>query len=93
MTTAHHPMHYAGLRSGYHEFLCDACGRHLLIHANPTAANKGDQTFVVLKQGDFRAAHSGSVGGLVIDGVEVADEDELNDEWKEWLDEILGDDN
>lgn len=96
----HHTMRYAGLRSDYHEFLCDACGRHLLIHSNPSNAGEGDQTFVILKRGDFQTSHSGGIGGLVINGVEVQkgrspdegdDQFELSDEWKGWLDDILDD--
>jgi hypothetical protein len=85
-------MRYTGLRSDYHEFLCDICGRHVLIHSSPSSAKEGEQTFVVLKRGDFWASHSGGIGGLVINGVEVSqDQDELSDEWKEWLADILDD--
>jgi len=96
----HHTMRYAGLRSDYHEFLCDACGRHLLIHSNPSDAGEGENTFVILNRGDFWASHSGGIGGLIINGVDVqkghsvdGDEEqaELSDEWKGWLDEILDD--
>lgn len=96
----HHTMRYAGLRFDYHEFLCDACGRHVLIHSNPSAAEGGDQTLVILKRGDFWASHSGGIGGLVINGVEVQKRHnvdqgeegvELSDEWKGWLADILDD--
>lgn len=96
MITAHHPMRYAGLRLNYHEFLCDLCGRHVLIHANPTGTEAGDQTFVILQQGDPQACHSGGIGAWVVGGLEVAECDEaceLTPEWKGWLDEILDDDN
>ncbi len=86
----HHAMRYAGLRSDYHEFLCEICGRHVLIHADPSAVAEGDQSFVVLKRGDVWASHSGGIGGLVMNGVEVSqDREELSDEWKEWLTDIL----
>jgi hypothetical protein len=86
----HHTMRYAGLRSNYYEFLCDACGRHMLIHANPSAAGEDEQTLVVLKQGDCWTTHSGATGGFVVNSVQVnEDQAELSDEWKAWLAEIL----
>ena len=117
----HHMMHYAGLRSGYHEFLCETCGRHVLIHSNPARVEEGDHTFVVLKRGAFWAFHSGESEGLATDdgeaGIGQADvrpacpaitfevgsgqspdedraelsDDELTEEWKTWLAEILND--
>jgi hypothetical protein len=96
----HHAMRYAGLRSDYHEFLCDDCGRHVLLHANPSSAGEGEKTFVILKRGDFWATHSGGIGGLVINGVEVqkgyavddgGDQADLSDEWKGWLADIFDD--
>ena len=117
----HHMMHYAGLRSGYHEFLCETCGRHVLIHSNPARVEEGDHTFVVLKRGAFWAFHSGESEGLAADdgeaGLGQADvrpacpsnafgagpgqspdedwaelsDDELTEEWKTWLVEILDD--
>ena len=125
----HHMMHYAGLRSGYHEFLCETCGRHVLIHSNPARVDEGDHTFVVLKRGAFWAFHSGESEGLAADdgeeGLGQADvrpacpssafeagsgrgssagsgqgpdedwaelsDDELTEEWKTWLVEILDD--
>lgn len=95
-------MRYAGLRSDFHEFLCDLCGRQVLIHSNPSGARGGERKFVVLKQGDFWASHSGGIGGLTMNGVEVQhdhgpDRDreqvDLSDEWKDWLDDILDDAN
>lgn len=86
----HHAMRYAGLRSNYYEFMCDICGRHVLIHANPLEVTEDEQSFVVLRQGDCLTPHSGGVGGLVVNGIEVRkDEDELSDEWKVWLADIL----
>ena len=141
----YHMMHYAGLRSGYHEFLCETCGRHVLIHSNPARVEEGDHTFVVLKRGAFWAFHSGESEGLAADrgeaGIGQADvpsacpsstfeagagrgpsasseqgpstssgqspsagsgksldedwaelsDDELTEEWKTWLAEILND--
>ena len=125
----HHMMHYAGLRSGYHEFLCETCGRHVLIHANPARVDEGDHTFVVLKRGAFWAFHSGESNGLADHDCETGhgqadapagcpsnafgadsgqgpstgsgqgpdeewaelSDDELTEEWKTWLVEILDD--
>jgi hypothetical protein len=125
----HHMMHYAGLRSGYHEFLCETCGRHVLIHSNPARVDEGDHTFVVLKRGAFWAFHSGESDGLAADNGEMGlgqadvpptcpsitfeagsgqgpstgsgrgpdedwaelSDDELTEEWKTWLVEILDD--
>jgi hypothetical protein len=70
--------------------MCDICGRHLLIHANPLDVKEDEQTFVVLRQGDCFIPHSGGVGGLIVQGTEInKDEDELSDEWKVWLSDIL----
>jgi hypothetical protein len=96
----HHTMRYAGLSSDYHEFLCDACGRHVLIHSNPSSAEEGEKTLLILKRGDLSASHSGGIGGLIINGVEVEkghsvngseEQFELSDEWKCWLEDILDD--
>ena len=85
-------MRYVGLRSVYHEFECDTCGRHVLMHADPASAGDDEQTFVILKRGDFWASHSGGIGGLVVNGIEVEkDPVELTEEWKAWLTEILQD--
>ena len=93
-------MRYAGLRSDFHEFLCDLCGRHVLIHSNPSGAREGERRFVVMKQGDFWASHCGGIGGLTMNGVEVQpdhgvdqgeEQDDLSDEWKGWLDDIFDD--
>ena len=95
----HHTMRHIELRNDYHEFVCDICGRHVLIHSNPSRAEAGDQTFVILKQGDFGVAHSGGIG-LLVNAVEVqeehisdqdADQVELSDEWKAWLADIFDD--
>jgi hypothetical protein len=85
-------MRYTGLWSDYHEFRCDTCGRHVLIHSDPLSARDDEQTLVILKQGDLWASHSGGFGGLVINGIEVEkDQAELTEEWKTWLTEILDD--
>ena len=80
-----HTMRYSGTRSDYHEFLCDTCGRHLLFHMNPSEAEDKARRFVVLKQGDFRASHSGGIGGLTINGVDVSQNggDEQMPDWDE----------
>ena len=93
-------MRHIGSRDNYNEFLCDICGRHLLLHSSPSTPEEREKSIVILKQGDFWASHSGGFGGLVINGVEVqkdhgldqdADEVELSDEWKGWLADILDD--
>jgi hypothetical protein len=48
-------------------FACtdDACGRRVVV-------GKAHPRLVVIDRGDFSARHVGSLGGLVIDGVEAA---------------------
>ncbi len=70
----HHTMRHIGSRLNYHEFICDICGRHILIHMNPPAAGEGARTFVILNKGNVWAAHSGETGGLVLNGIEVTQE-------------------
>lgn len=81
----HHTMVYSGVRSDYHEFLCEMCGRHLLFHVNPSEADEATRKVVVLKQGNFWASHSGGVGGLTVNGIDVSQNgsDEQEPDWDE----------
>ena len=91
-SNGHHAMRLAGSRLNYHEFVCDICGRHVLVHLNPSSVEEDERSFVVLKQGDLKSSHSGGNGGLAINGIGVEqDSTELSDEWKAWLADILDD--
>ena len=67
----HHTMRHIGTRANYHAFLCEICGRHILVHTNPSAAGQGTRTFGMLNKGDVWASQSGGTGGLVVNGIEV----------------------
>ncbi len=88
----HHTMRHVGSRTNYHEFVCDICGRHLLLHSNPSIVAEGEEIYVVLSQGDIWASHSGAMGGLVINGIDIKKEQtELSNDWNKWLADVLDD--
>jgi hypothetical protein len=84
--------------SGEENWYCPTCGRRMIITWNPWKR-------VVIEQGDFYAAHSGSKGGLKI-GVQVshgnqsiessetetAAEDPYLAPWMQWLENVDLDD-
>jgi hypothetical protein len=96
----HHEMRHAESFSRYDMFVCDVCGREMLLHREPGAMGPGEQPVIVLERGDSRVSHSGGMGGAAIDSVTTTvDQDaelfeeqvELSEEWKTWLTEILDD--
>lgn len=52
--------------SGAEEWLCSACGRHIMIAWPPSF------TMLVLDDGDLTAIHAGAKGGVVMRQAEVA---------------------
>jgi hypothetical protein len=64
--------------NGYELWICPTCGRTVLIQWKPWDK-------IVLTVGDPNAQHSGSKGGLMLDGLKVDQDDRLPPEIEDWL--------
>ncbi|HXQ37414.1 MAG TPA: hypothetical protein VN843_25615 [Anaerolineales bacterium] len=60
--------------SGMQGWYCPTCGRRILLLVPP---NNG---MVIVEPGDQYVSHSGSIGGLRIDAVQVTQPDEKHEE-------------
>lgn len=80
-----HKMVYLGITGSYHQFMCPICRRHVLLNVSGQP-QVGQRSRVVLDAGDQEVGHSGSVGGVVISGVEKVEA--VSDVWEDFFKEL-----
>jgi len=69
MTT--HPMEFQGRAGQYDIFSCSICDRTIMISWPP------DYDLQIVTPGDIEAEHSGGVGGVMIDDIDIDDTPEV----------------
>lgn len=94
----HHVMRHVKSFTRYDMFICDRCGRQMLLHREPGDVGPGEQPLIMLERGDSGVSHSGGMGGVAINSVAATPdhdaapcqgEPELSEEWKRWLTDIF----